>query len=176
MIKDECHEQNTPVFEFGTNDPLQVVINHSLLDEWYRLSYRLVFSDTGVVHYYVNGSYQRMLRKPFRVAKRCRKLMPDQLAEEPALVCRVCSENKTCILLRPCGHVGMCNTCCFRIFNRAFFMNKVTNQMYQYEPTIDQRLSHGDTLDDMLNDIRASQNKCPFCKSPVTHLRYAYIV
>jgi hypothetical protein len=164
------------VFEFGTNDPLQVVLNHLLLEGSYRVPYRVVFLETGIAHYYVNGSYQRMLRKPFRFAKRCKKLVVDQLALEPALTCRVCSESKTCIMLRPCGHVGLCNRCCFRIFNKAFFVNTHTNQMFQYEPTSDPRMSHGDTLDDILNDIRASQNRCPFCKSSVTHFRYAYIV
>lgn len=164
------------VFEFGTNDPLQVVLNHILLEGSYRVPYRVVFSEAGIAHYYVNGSYQRMLRKPFRFAKRCKKLVVDQLALEPALTCRVCSESKTCIMLRPCGHVGLCNRCCFRIFNKAFFVNTNTNQMFQYEPTSDPRMSHGDTLDDILNDIRASQNRCPFCKSSVTHFRYAYIV
>lgn len=165
-----------PPFEFGTNDPMQVVLNHMLLEGSYRVPYRITFSESGIAHYYVNGSYQRMLRKPFRVAKRCKKLVVDQLAPEPALTCRVCSESKTCIMIRPCGHVGLCNRCCFRIFNKAFFVNTHTNQMVQYEPTSDPRMSHGDTLEDILNDIRASQNSCPFCKSSVTHFQYAYIV
>ena len=168
-----------PMFVFGSNDPMEIVVNHTMLEPFFFVPYRLRFTDDGFVYYYTNDRFQRILRKPVRKAIRPKKILPDHSSTDTGTACRICSENKTCVVLNPCNHAGICNTCCFRMFNYAFFLNaKDSSIVYRYKPTRDHRMSdiYDDRLDSMLNDMRVVQNRCPFCKSHVEEIQYIYLV
>jgi len=167
-----------PCFVFGSNDPCEIVINHTLLTGIYATVYKLSFTEDNFCYYYVNNKFQRMLRKKFRKALRYHKMIQDNVitSDDTRLACSICSEHKSCILLQPCAHIGMCNRCCFRIFNKGFFTDIKSKERFVYEPIHDHRLSISDHLEDVINNISIVQNKCPFCKVSVTGIQYVYLV
>jgi len=142
------------VFVFGTTDPLQIIMNNSMLLE--PLSLKLVCVD-GFIYLYqyciVNGTWRkRILFRRIRRAKRPVKYLED-CVNDASSECKVCFNNRFCILIHPCNHIGLCNTCCTRIFKVGFF-----NKQGCVE------LSKG-----------LISNNCPFCFTPVTDLTYVFI-
>jgi len=177
-VTDPVDETITANFVFGSNDPVEIVTNHSLFTDKFFVPFRLVLSNDNFFVYFVNDKFQRILRKNFRKVKKPKTLVSDQIAHHPSISCRICSDHKTCILLNPCGHVGVCNRCCYRLFNKAFYKtSKSPRCFFKHEPIIDHRLSNtnNDNLEDILNDLRVVQNKCPFCNNNVHDINYVYI-
>lgn len=169
---------STPCFVFGSNDPCEIVVNHTMISGMYAIPYTLSFTEDGFCYYYVNNRFQRILRNPFRKALRTHKIIQDHEVNESdsRLACSICSEYKSCILTQPCAHLGMCNRCCFQIFNKGFFTHIKTKERFVYEPKFDHRLYTSDSLDDAINNISIVKNKCPFCKIKVSDIQYVYLV
>lgn len=143
-----------PVFVFGTTDPLQIILNNSLLLE--PLSLKLVCID-GFIYLYQYCNVREIWKKELLIRRIRRAKRPvkylDDCKNNASSECKICFNNQVCIMIHPCNHVGLCNTCCLRIFNVGFF-----NRRGCFE------LSKG-----------FKPNKCPFCFTPVTDLTYVFI-
>lgn len=136
------------VFIFGTNDPYQQALNERIYNS----------------------------RKPLRKAKRPMKQRNDECIQDRP-ICKICCVNNACILINPCNHFGLCNSCSLKIFNKGFFEHEGQMKLSSLSP--DPRFlesSNYTEMENILQDIYNSMNLCPFCRIPVTNLTYVYNV
>jgi hypothetical protein len=99
-------------------------------------------------------------RKPFRRAKRPCPKITDQTSTDMNDACKVCLTNKKTIILHPCGHFGICNSCSLRMYDVGYIKtsNGIKKQYYQ----------------NYLN--RHVYYKCPFCNDVVHDLSLVYSI
>ena len=113
------------MFVFGTNDPLQLIKNYTLLKSPWDIKWRIRLNSAGFFEVYENGKFVRTLRKNYRKVKHTINLVKDTPQQESSeTCCRVCVSNRSCIMYEPCGHIGVCNECSYRMNNIAFYTKK----------------------------------------------------
>ena len=161
-------------FVFGTTDMLQIIKNYNLLHGIFKIDWRIKLRTDGFFEVYENNICKGIIRKPFRRAKRCVRILEDTQDTRKELLCRVCTVNKMCVMYEPCGHLGVCNECSFKLLNLAFY-KKSKCKAFPHRMFPDPRYTHNDNMDDILYDIQLSKNECPFCKTYVDDIKYVYI-
>jgi hypothetical protein len=67
---------------------------------------------------------------PLRRARRPFQEYPDTLATNDDERCKICMVNKKCIIFIPCGHVGVCNSCCSEIYSCRFIRSDYVRGPY----------------------------------------------
>lgn len=143
-----------PVFVFGATALIQTVHNLSLLTT-HPMDVRF-YSIDGTLHMFeMKDEVIQTVRKLRRVrtAIRPKQYLPDACGES-TIECKLCHSNQSCVLVRPCNHLGMCNRCCLRYTERAFYKRR--GQI-------------------TLSTPNAPTKCCPFCKTGITHLEYVYV-
>ena len=173
-VENEPSNHTPPPFVFGTSDVLQLIENYNKLDGVFAINWKIKLRDDGFFEVYENNVFKRIIRKPFRRAKRCIRIVEDNQESRKCLACRICTVNKMCVMYEPCGHLGVCNECSYMITNLAFY-KKSNCKMFPYRMIPDPRYTHRDNTDDILYDIQLSKNECPFCKTYVHNIKYVYI-
>ena len=169
------YEHSFPEFVFGTTDSKQIAINDSLL---YHVNIRNKQRNLQLYknHFNINN-YRHSNHKPLRKAKRTSVFVKDSYHNHLP-ICLLCNEHNSCILLKPCNHVGMCNTCSMHLYNKS--IHKTTkNTFIVSELFPDPRfinMSNNDTLENDLYKIQLSLQLCPWCKTKVNHVEYIYVL
>ena len=153
MVFDFMIDFEEPVFVFGTTDPVQLIVNNSML--FNPLPLKLVCVD-GFLYLYrreTSGFWKKeKLFRVIRKAKRPVRYVDD--CKDASSECKVCLSNKVCVLTQPCNHVGLCNLCCLRIFKTAFV-----------------KKSGGFELSKPM-----TPQTCPFCLTLITNMMYVFVV
>ena len=140
------------MFIFGATTFEQLIVNHSLVHPPFKTSTLVVKAENDFQYLYENVDgqlhYLCLQRKKFRKAMRT----PVRTDEEGD-TCKICLQRKACILIKPCNHLGICNSCSFKMFKHQFNIKTITKNM-----------------------SCVSLYKCPFCYGFVDTLNYVFIV
>lgn len=123
---------------------------------------------------------------PVRRARRRFKQYPDTPASCDEERCKVCMTNKKIICFMPCGHIGMCNSCCATLYKKRFMTSLDLPKPYICDtlplpPKInlnyENEESFIDSIIDELTQPRYHHSKnCIFCKEKIKKMQLIFSV
>lgn len=122
-----------------------------------------------------------------RRARRTFKPYPDTLASGDDERCKVCMTNKKIICFLPCGHIGMCNTCCAEIYKKRFIISLSSAKRPYICDTVplppENNLNYDDDesfmesiIDELTQPKYNKTRHCIFCKEKVLNFRLVFSV
>ena len=124
--------------------------------------------------------------KPKRKARRRFKQYPDTPASCDEERCKVCMINKKIICFMPCGHIGMCNSCCTEIYKKRFMTSLDVPKPYICDiipqpPTDNLNYENEDTfIDSIIEELTQPEyhntKKCIFCKETIQKIQLIFSV
>jgi len=126
-------------------------------------------------------------RKSFRRALRPFKQYADMFAENDEERCKICMINKKCIIFLPCGHVGMCNSCCAETYKKKFMTSLYTKKPYlsnclplPHMVNILDIEDEDEFIHNVIQELTAPtyqySKKCVFCKEKINQFKIFYSV
>lgn len=125
--------------------------------------------------------------KPVRKALRRFKQFPDVPAESVEDRCKVCMINKKIVGFFPCGHVGMCNSCCAKTYKKKFMTSLRLPKPYLQDclplsPT-DVSFDYNNEeefIEGIINELTRPHfhhsKKCIFCKERIESFNLIYSI
>ena len=123
--------------------------------------------------------------KKIRRAKRPFGMLPDSPADTVSDRCKICMVNKKVIVTYPCGHLGICNTCCEGMYRKKFMLAPGTNRRpYLIDcvplPPPPSATSDFGSVDEIIQELTTPRyhitKKCIFCKTAIQKFRLTYSV
>ena len=95
--------------------------------------------------------------------------------------CKICMTNKKMIGFFPCGHIGICNSCCKNIYKKFFKISNKDNKAYLMD-TLPLPLTTNtyETIEDVIYELTQPRfhhsKKCVFCKEKIESFKIMYSV
>ena len=126
--------------------------------------------------------------KPIRRARRPYRPFQDLPATSEEDKCNICMTNKKIIGFFPCGHVGICNSCCKNIYKNYFKISNKDNKPYLLdtlpEPPIiniyDEYENEEDFIHNIIHELCQPRfhisKKCVFCKEKIKSFKIIYSI
>lgn len=154
-----------PIYEFGTTDAHQLAVNSFLLHDIKKRNLKNM----------THTSLFSSMHKHARRAKRTTTFISDTSYTDRHM-CTICHENNSCIILKPCNHAGLCNSCSSKLFNNAMY-KQINNSLIASSIYPDPRFTLiSESIEDDLHQIQLSLQLCPWCKTRVNYIEYIYIM
>jgi hypothetical protein len=126
---------------------------------------------------------------PLRRARRPIREYSDTLATNDEERCKICMVNKKCIIFLPCGHVGICNSCCAETYSCRFVRSENVSGPYLSDclpihRPLDINILTAETDEEYIEGViqelcSPSYNrtkKCIFCKNKVEEFKIMFSV
>ena len=154
-----------PMYEFGTTDAHQLAVNNFLLHDIKKRNLK------NITQTYLFSNTKKQIRR----AKRTAMFLSDTSYKDRHM-CTICHENNSCILLKPCNHAGLCNSCSSKLFNNAMY-KQINHSLIASSVYPDPRFTLiSESIEDDLHQIQLSLQLCPWCKTRVNSIEYIYIM